>query len=79
VTDNFFDRLEAELGGLTRQGTHLDGVPGRNRRRTAALIRRSAVIVLLAVVFLAAALAEESPTAAGGHALVPRTTAVHGP
>lgn len=67
MTDNFFDRLEAELGELTRRGTHLETVPGRRRRRLVALVRRSAVVVVLAVVFLAASLAGESPTSAGGH------------
>jgi hypothetical protein len=67
VTDNFFDRLEADLGELTRRGTHLETAQGRSSRRLFALVRRSAVVVVLAVVFLAASLAGESPTSAGGH------------
>jgi hypothetical protein len=69
VSGDFFDRLEAELGGLTRQGAHLDRVAGRDRRRVVALIRRSAVIVIL-VVALAASLVGEFPASARGRALV---------
>jgi hypothetical protein len=78
VTDDFFDRLEAELGSLARQGAHLDRAPAGIRHRLPTLIRRSAVIVLLAVAFLAASLAGESPTSAGGHVLVAQAPAVRG-
>jgi hypothetical protein len=77
VSGDFFDRLEAELGGLARQGTHLDGVAGRSRRRVMALIRRSAVIVAL-VVALAASLVGEFPASASGRALVAQVSAVRG-
>jgi hypothetical protein len=77
VSGDFFDRLEAELGSLARQGTHLDGVAGRDRRRVVALIRRSAVMVILVVV-LAASLVTEFPAAASGRALVPQVSAVRG-
>lgn len=68
MTGNFFDRLEAELGTLARQGAHLDRVTGRDRRRVMLLIRRSAVIVVLAIV-LAASLASEFPASAGGRTM----------
>jgi hypothetical protein len=68
MNDSFFDRLEAELAGLARQGTHLEGAPGRNRRRAVALIRRGAVIMALAVV-LAASLVSEFPASASGRAM----------
>jgi hypothetical protein len=77
VSGDFFDRLEAELGDLARQGTHLDGVAGRDRRRVVALIRRCAVIVIL-VVALAASLVGEFPASASGRALVAQVSVVHG-
>jgi hypothetical protein len=76
VSGDFFDRLEAELEGLARQGTHLDGVAGRDRRRAMALIRRSAVIVIL-VVALAASLVSEFPASASGRGLVAQVSVVH--
>jgi hypothetical protein len=60
MNDSFFDRLEAELAGLARQGTQLEGAPGRNRR--------GAVIMALAVV-LAASLVSEFPASASGRAM----------
>jgi hypothetical protein len=78
MTADFFDRLEADLGSLTRQGAHVDRVPRRIRRRLATLIRRSAVIVVLAAAFLAASLAGGSPTSAGGHILAAQTPALRG-
>jgi DNA-binding IclR family transcriptional regulator len=77
VSDDFFDRLEAELGELARQGTHLDGVAGWDRRRVVVLIRRSAVMAVL-VVALAASLVGEFPASASGHALVAQVSVVHG-
>ena len=76
MTEDFFDRLEAELGGLTRQGSHLDSAPRKIRRRLATLFRRSATIVALAVVFMAASLAGESLTSAGGHTSIAQAPAV---
>jgi hypothetical protein len=78
VTEDFFDRLEAELGTLARQGAHLDRGRGGIRHGLSTLIRRSAVIVLLAVAFLTASLAGESPTSAGGHVPAARIPAVRG-
>jgi hypothetical protein len=77
VSGDFFDRLEAELGGLARQGTHLDGVAGRDRRRVVALIRRSAVIVMLAVA-LAASLVGEFPASASGRGLAAQVSLIRG-
>jgi hypothetical protein len=77
VSDDFFDRLEAELGAVARRGEHLDGVAGRHRRRIAMLIRRSAVIVALAVA-LAASLVAEFPASASGTALAAQISVVRG-
>ena len=77
MSDNFFDRLEAELGGLARQGTHLDVVAERNRRRVVALIRRSAMIVMLAAV-LAASLVSEFPASASGRGLTAQVSVLRG-
>ncbi|HEX3802740.1 MAG TPA: hypothetical protein VHV75_07885 [Solirubrobacteraceae bacterium] len=76
MSGDFFDRLEAELGGLTRQGTHLDGAAGRNRRLV-ALIRHSVVIAVLAIV-LAASLVSEFPASASGRAVVAQVSVVRG-
>jgi hypothetical protein len=77
MSSNFFDRLETELGGIARQGTHLDRAAGRNRRRVVALIRHSAVIVALAVV-LAASLVSEFPASASGHGVAGQVSIVRG-
>jgi hypothetical protein len=77
VNGNFFDRLEADLAGLARQGTHLDGVTGRDRRRIVALIRRVAVIAVLALV-LAASLVSEFPASASGHAMAAKVSGLRG-
>ena len=77
MSGDFFDRLEAELGGLARQGAHLDGVAGRDRRRVVALIRRSAVIVVLAVA-LAASLVSEFPSSASGRAMAAQASVIRG-
>jgi hypothetical protein len=76
VTGNFFDRLEAELAGLARQGTHLDDA-GRDRRRVVARIRRSAVIVVL-IAALAASLVAEFPASARGRAPVAQVSVIRG-
>jgi hypothetical protein len=73
VNGNFFGRLEDELGGLVRQGAHLDGTARRDRRRVAALIRRGAVIAVLAVV-LAASLVSEFPASASGRAMAAKVS-----
>jgi hypothetical protein len=77
VSGDFFDRLEAELAGLARRGTHLDRVAGRDRRRVMALIRRSAVIGVLAVA-LAASLVSEFPASASGRAMAAQVSLVRG-
>ncbi len=77
MSGDFFDRLEAELGGLAGQGTHLDGVAGWDRRRVVALIRRSAAIVIL-VVALAASLVGEFPASASGRVLVAQVSVLRG-
>jgi hypothetical protein len=76
MNGNFFDRLEVELSGLARQGTHLDGSAGRDRRRLMALIRRGALIAVLALV-LAASLASEFPSSASGHAAAAQISVAH--
>jgi hypothetical protein len=65
--NDFFTQLEAELGTLTHNGTHLGGAGARGRRRLIVLIKRIAVIVALAVA-LAASLDSEFPATAGGYA-----------
>jgi hypothetical protein len=77
VSGDFFDRLEAELGGLARQGAHLDGLAGPDRRRVVTLIRRSAVVVIL-VVALAASLVSEFPASASGRAVMAQASVVRG-
>jgi hypothetical protein len=77
VNGDFFDRLEAELAGITREGTHLDASTGRDRRRVVALIRRSAAVVLLVVV-LAASLVSEFPASANGRALAVQVSVARG-
>lgn len=64
--NDFFTQLEAELGTLTRNGTHLGGAAARGRRRLIVLIKRSAMIVALAVA-LAASFDSEFPATAGGY------------
>jgi hypothetical protein len=76
VSDDFFDRLEAELGGLARQGTHLDATTGRDRRRVVALIRRGALMAVLAAA-LAGSLISEFPASANGHSMVAQAALVH--
>ena len=64
MNDDFFDRLEAELGGIARQGMHLEGLTGAGRRRAVAIVRRGAVVVVLAFA-LAASLVSEFASAHG--------------
>jgi hypothetical protein len=65
MSRNFFDRLEADLGGLARRGTHLDE-SARHRRGAVALVRRGAVMVFL-IVALTASFVSEFPASASGH------------
>ena len=67
---DFFTQLEAELGGLTREGVHLDNSGAHGRRRLALLIRRGVVIVTLAIA-LAASLDSEFPATANGQTSTP--------
>jgi hypothetical protein len=66
MTSDFFDRLDAELAELTRQGAHRT-VRDRTFRRAGQLVRRSVAFALVAVV-LAAVLVSEFPASASGHA-----------
>lgn len=70
MSPDFFDRLDAELAELTRQGAHLtDGA--RGHRRAGRLLRRGLAFALV-VVTLAAALVSEFPASASGHAQIAR-------
>jgi hypothetical protein len=77
MSADFFDRLEAELGGLARQGTHLDRAAASDRRHVLALIRRGAAIVVLAVA-LAGSLISEFPASANGRAMTASAAMVRG-
>ena len=66
MSGDFFTELEAELGSLTRAGTHLEGAAAHRRRRISMMIKRAAVTIGLAVA-LAASLSSEFPDTAGGH------------
>ncbi len=65
MNSDFFTQLELELGGLTRDGTHLTDTSARARRRLLILVRRGAVIITLALA-LAASLDSEFPATARG-------------
>ncbi len=65
MSSDFFDRLDAELAGLTRQGAHLVG--HRTYRRASRVLRRSVAFGLMTLA-LAAALVSEFPGSASGHA-----------
>lgn len=65
MSADFFTQLEVELGGLTREGVHLDDASARERRRLAVLARRAVAIVALALA-LAASLDSEFPANANG-------------
>ncbi len=77
MNGNFFDRLEAELGGLAREGTHLDESTGPGRRRFSRLVRRGTLGGLL-VMALAASLVSEFPASANGSARVAPVSMVRG-
>jgi uncharacterized protein YgbK (DUF1537 family) len=66
MSDDVFDRLDAELAELTRQGAHL-AVGDRVYRRAGRLARRGVAFALVAAA-LAAALVSEFPASASGHA-----------
>ena len=68
MSPDFFDRLDAELAGLTRHGAHLT-VGVSPYRRAGRLVRRGVVFALVAVA-LAAVLVSEFPGSASGHAQV---------
>jgi len=73
MSDDFFDRLDAELAELTRDGAHLT-VGDRVYRRVGRLLRRGAAFALLTVA-LASALVSEFPASANGQAPVAQATA----
>jgi hypothetical protein len=60
---DYFERLEADLGALTREGAHLDV-----RRRWAAVRARRATAALLVALLLAVTLVSEFPSVASGRA-----------
>jgi hypothetical protein len=64
MSTSFFDRLEVELGGLTREGAHVAAEHGL-RPRMARAIRRSAAVVALALT-LAVSLDSEFAATANG-------------
>jgi len=66
MSEDLFDRLEAELARRTREGAHLGVARARRRRRVALLVRRGAAIVALAAA-MAATLVGEFPASASGH------------
>lgn len=70
MSGDFFDRLDAELAELTRQGAHL-AVEAGVFRRAGRLVRRGLAFALVAV-SLAAALVSEFPASASGHAQAAR-------
>ena len=75
MSDDFFSRLETELGSLLNAGSHLEPA-GRSRRRAITLIRRSVATLALAAA-LAASLDGEFPASATGHpAFAPAPVAV---
>jgi hypothetical protein len=65
MSSDFFDRLDAELAQLTRQGAHLVG--HRAYRRASRMLRRGVAFGLMTLA-LAAALVSEFPGSASGHA-----------
>jgi hypothetical protein len=67
VSDDLFDRIEAELARRTRQGAHLRQAGDRRRRRLALLVRRGAAVATLAAA-MAMALVGEFPASANGDA-----------
>jgi hypothetical protein len=77
MSGNFFDRLEAELGGIAREGTHLDETTGAGRRRVTRLMRRGLLGAALAMA-LAASLVSEFPASANGSARVAQISIVRG-
>ena len=68
MSGDFFDRLDAQLAELTRQGAHLTA-DQRAHRRWSRLARRGVVSGLVAVA-LAASLVSEFPATASGHPAV---------
>ncbi len=76
MSRDFFARLEAELGGLTQAGRHLEPT-ARCRRRWLMLIRRAVASGALALA-LAASLDSEFPATASGRAPVAQMWTVPG-
>lgn len=69
VSSDFFDRLEAELMQVTREGSHLERSGRRDRRHLLALLRHGCSAVALSVV-LSASLISGFPASANGTAVV---------
>lgn len=65
MSDDLFDRLEAELARRTREGAHLGIARARRRRRLTLLVRRGLAITALAAA-MAATLVGEFPASASG-------------
>ncbi len=72
MSGNFFDRLEIELAGLVRDGSHLTPAQQHDRRRM--LLNRRALVLVVLVIALAASLASEFPASANGRAYVAQVT-----
>jgi hypothetical protein len=70
---DFFERLDADLAALTREGAHLIG-GNRVYGRAARHLRRGLAFALVSVA-LAAAFVSEFPASASGHVEVARAPA----
>lgn len=73
MSSDFFERLEAELGGLTREGVHITA--GRRRRR-AVLVLMRAVAILTAAAALALAFDSEFAASANGYGVMAQVATV---
>ncbi len=69
MTPNLFDRIEADLGRLARDGAHLERGAQRRRRQIQLGLRHGTASVALAVA-VAASLAGWFPDSAGGHVVL---------
>jgi len=64
TSEDYFDRVDAELSELIRRAAHLDG-PGARVRRCAWLARRATLAVVVGLA-LAVTLISEFPSSASG-------------
>lgn len=76
MSEDFFTQLEAELGGLAREGVHLADPAARARRRLMTMLRRGVAILTLAIA-LAASFDSEFPATARGYASSAAATVTH--